>query len=195
MRTREAFTLIEMMIVVVIVAGIAALVGPTLATAMRDRKHAAAALDVVRAFQGARASAAGYGRAYAVRYEASGADGQGTLTVRRGDNNRCNGSTDWSSLPAVTGLGYTPAALGTSEGFELLLAVEGGGAFLELCYEPTGTTTWRTEDEGRFATAAPAADASKGGFGFTVTRELDGQVEGVTRRVVAPFGADARIAR
>src|SRR5690606_6662750 len=104
MRAREAFTLIELLIVLSIVAIVAGLVAPTIATAMRDRKHAAAALDVVRTFQGARSSAAGYGRAYAVRYDAEGANGQGTLAVRRGDNNRCNGSTDWSAVPVLAEL-------------------------------------------------------------------------------------------
>jgi len=195
MRAQEAFTLIELMIVVVIVAVVTGLAAPAIGTAMRDRKHASAALDVVRVFTGARSAAAGYGRAYSVRYSAAAAEGQGSLEVRRGDNNRCNGSTDWSAVPVLAELGYSPAAQGVTDGFKLLLAVESGETFLELCYEPSGATTWRTEADGRFATAAPAGNDNRGGFGFTVAREADGETEGVTRRVVAPFGADARIAR
>ncbi|MBC7170926.1 MAG: hypothetical protein H5U40_00775 [Polyangiaceae bacterium] len=176
------------MVVIAIVMVVAAAAAPAIGAAFRERKTSTAALDVVRAFRNARSAAAGYGRAYMVRYVQTNDHDRGDLQVFRGMTNRCNGGV--FSGTHVQGMGYSALTHATDFPIELRL-VPTEQATLELCYEPTGQTYWRTTAP-RFSTESFNGASA---FRFSVTRRVGGAVEGVVRYVVVPLGGDARISR
>jgi type II secretion system protein H len=196
-RARDGFTLIELMVVVAIVAVVAAAAAPSIGAAVRDRKAATATLDVVRTFRGARASAAGYGRAYTVSYDQSANDDQGELTVRRGITNRCT-ATAWNTATAtvIPGLAYTPERHRITDDFKIVLA-NANFPTLHICYEPTGITYWSATLAGPFSNASPTSGGTGvSAFRFTIDRFVGSVSEGAVQRyVVVPLGGDARVAR
>ncbi len=196
----EGFTLIELMVVVAIVAVVAAAAAPAIGAAVRDRKTSTAALDVVRTIRGARAAAAGYGRAYMVRFTAADDADQGSLIVVRGTTNRCSSSTFATGTSAeIAELAYrSPVSSGETDDWKIALTNDEGITTLDLCYEPTGVTHWRSDTTAAFQSTSYTVGEdgpAQSGFGFTVQRTTDEGNEGVARRVVVPLGGDARIAR
>jgi prepilin-type N-terminal cleavage/methylation domain-containing protein len=192
-RPNAGFTLIELMVVIVIVAVVAGAAAPAIGASVRDRKASTATLDVVRTFRVARSSAAGYGVAYLVSFDEEADGGRGSLTVVRGTTNRCN-SVDWSASTLLTVDQYRGSDFSNDSDWQIQL--RGPVAKLQLCYEPTGVTLWRT-GTGRFSEASPTGSGGGpvGGWVFTVDRVEEGTAQGVQRRVVVPLGGDPRVMR
>src|SRR5687768_1592251 len=69
------FTLIEMLIVVAIIAITAALAAPAMHSAIMERKNNEGGLDLVRLARHGRAASLSYGRAFVVRFDATGSGG------------------------------------------------------------------------------------------------------------------------
>lgn len=195
--SRSGFTLIELMVVLAVIAVVAGLAAPAISQALNQRRTNQAALDLVRLVRNARSSAAAYGRAHLVRYTSGGL---GRVDVFRGINNRCN-TNDWATLMAggCDGNSYCIDYLDPTDGryqagsFDILMQSTNFGGGVDVCYEPTGVTQWRT------AAANPFVDLNSaqvgGGFRFTFTPRIDGTQEGVVRQVVLPLGGDARLIR
>ncbi len=180
------------MVCLAIAAVLAGTAAPAVARALRDRRTSEATHEVVRAFWVARSSAAGYGVAHVARFDETGDDGRGSLEVIRGASNGCNhaGFGD-ASLPVVTT--YAGSAF-DDEGYRLVLRTT--QPYVEVCFEPTGTVSWRASAGARFSASSPMIDGrAQGGFRFRLERIADGALEGVSRRIVVPMGGDARVAR
>ncbi len=199
-RAAEGFTLIEMLIVVAIIAVTAALAAPAMHSAAWERKNNQAALDLVRVGRRARSSAIAYGRAHVVRFD--DASGNARFRVFRGISSACNSAVnDWNGTIVPAGECGASASfcvdwldLGDSawvSGSSAIVASrdDGGGTFLDICYEPRGKVLYRQSTGDRFT----STNTVNGGFVFRFDREEDGTVTGVSRRVVLPLGGDARL--
>ncbi|MEM6956281.1 MAG: prepilin-type N-terminal cleavage/methylation domain-containing protein [Myxococcota bacterium] len=196
-----AFTLLEMMVVVGVIAVVAAAAAPSIGSARADARAQEVALDMVRLLRRARSASAGYGRAHLVIFDPASDSGNGSLTVYRGINNRCN-ANDWPLLigggcpgndmciDAVEGDQQT---FGTSN-YRMRAPDFAGG--MQVCFEPTGITRWRRTVATAFTSNnVDGIGSLNGGFRFTVQRYNGEGDQGVTRRVVLPLGSDARIQR
>lgn len=202
-RNERAFTLMELMVVVGIIAVVAALAAPTIGTARADGHTNEVANEIVRLMRRARAASAGYGRAHLLVFDPADDSGDGSFTVYRGINNRCvtnnwpaltaagcDGNTNEMCIDSVEADGQT---LGTSR-YQLRATDFPGG--VQVCFEPTGITRWRRNAAGIFLTDnADVGGSLQGGFRFSIQRRNAGGEQGVARRVILPLGSDARIQR
>lgn len=189
----EGFTLIELMIVVVIIAVVAALALPSIATGLRDRAANQAALDLVRLARRARAEAAGYGRAHMLHFDAAT---DGSAELYRGFVGRC-ALNNWAAVTAGGCDDNTMCidSLVMNRDHRSLstinMALSDGTNWLELCFETSGVVRHRTTPGGTFTDA----NVVNGGFQFLFQRyNADGNL-GVARRVLVPLGGTARILR
>jgi prepilin-type N-terminal cleavage/methylation domain-containing protein len=205
-RAPEAgFTLLELLVVVSIIAVTAALATPAIMSALNDRRANEAALDMVRLARRGRSEAAGYGRAYMVRFN-NGSNGSAVLW--RGNNNGCN-TNDWGTIigsgcednaMCVDALELDSSHFQTSSS-QVVMTAPTLGATVDVCYEPTGRMLWRTSTTSRFTalnSAGAGDDATNlgGGVRFAFApQKTDGTADGVTRRVVLPLGGDPRTVR
>lgn len=201
LRKERAFTLLELMVVVGIIALVAALAAPTIGTARADGHTNEVANDIVRLMRRARAASAGYGRAHLLIFDPTDDSGDGSFTVYRGINNRCI-TNNWPALTAagcdgnemcIDSVEADGQSLGTSR-YQLTAPDFPGG--LQVCFEPTGITRWRRNVAGIFLTDnADVGGSLQGGFRFAVQRRNANGEQGVARRVILPLGSDARIQR
>lgn len=186
-RRTEAYTLIEMMIVVVIIGIFAGLAGPRIFRQLAERRVNEIQLGVVRHFREARAAAVGYGHAYRVVFSSTG---QGSLTLERGRTNRCNSNAETDFVLVKTFRPESEQRAGAPVAITLENPDLDG---VELCFQPTGVTYWRT-GTARFTDRSVVGGTSiTGGFVFAIAET--GDTGGVVRRAVLPLGSDARVLR
>lgn len=184
-RSREGFTVLELMIVLVIIGVGAALAAPGIGSAISDSRAADVAVDLMRLGREARSEPLTNGRAHVLHYEA-GAEGTGRLELYRGTNNGCNTQV-WDlaaedRIDEVVADDYNPDASHT-------IRVT-SDAQVDLCYQPNGAVMVRAAGGGRFGWSHPDVQT---GVVFTVTHEVAGDRVGVDREVVFPLGGTARI--
>lgn len=199
---RQAFTLVEVMVIVLVVGITSALSIPTIHGVMAERLARDASSELVLLARRARAEAAAYGRAHVLRWN-SGANG--TFNVYRGRASSCNAQTnDWAALIAASNCtrgaapgfcvdrveagDYYLGSLAVRGSTDVLITEGGGIANLDLCFEPNGRVLWRTVLAGRFSDQNTVG----GGFQFVFQRREDGAPMGVARRVAVPLGGNAR---
>lgn len=197
----RAFTLLELMVVVGIIAVVAAIAAPTIGTARADGHTNEVAQDIVRLMRRARSASAGYGRAHLLVFDPTDDSGDGVFSVYRGINNRC-ASNDWPVLTAggcdanemcIDSVEADGQSLGTSR-YQMSATDFPNG--VQVCFEPTGITRWRRTTVGIFLTDnADTGGSLEGGFRFSIQRRNGGGIRGVARRVILPLGSDARIQR
>jgi len=194
----------ELMIVVVLIATVAALAAPSIQRAQADRRTHETALDLVRLFRHARGDAAGYGRAHLIRILPDANDGEGSVELVRGSNNGCNTATfeddedvGCAEASCVDNWPEPHNRASVNEHGYTIDLTTGAGAH-ELCFQPNGVLMSRVYED---APGAFVADNGAGVFGagaivYSLQRTGDGGAEGVARRVIVPVGGgDARIMR
>ena len=180
----------ELMVAVAIVAITAAIALPSMGRARAEGKMNEIALDIVRVARQARSAAAAYGRAHLLRFRAAD---NGSVEVYRSSTNVCGTDAFWNGQIVGAGcagnqncIGFVEANQWTTVGTNYQIASPSND--FDLCFEPLGSMRWKPAGPTRFRVNAPAG----GAFELQV-RRADGR--GVTRRVVVPFGGDARVLR
>lgn len=154
-RFERAFTLIEMMIVVVIIGLFAALAAPSVTALVRDQRARRESLSIMDLYREARARSLGRGSAVDITYSVTAA--QSDFVVREGTG--ANGipypscQTFDSSTPvniAHTRPGWTtdtPLLKVTASIWDAATADPGhtiaGGNYIEVCYAPSGRVYYR----------------------------------------------------
>lgn len=185
----EAYTLVELMVVVIIIGTFAAMAGPGLNRQLIERKTNLIQLSVVRHFREARAAAVGYGRAYRVTFSATARSGRGELTFERGSLGRCSAATTFTPLAESA---YSPIIDESSSHPVSLRLTSPALSDVQLCFSPTGVTYWRPGNTGRFSDSLTSGTVTlAGGLVFRVA-EMNGD-QSPPRRIVLPFGSDARV--
>ena len=222
-RPRSAFTVLELMVVIVIIGVMAAAVIPALGEVRSDGRQSDAAHDIVRLGRRARALTMETGVAHLLRFQrgnnARGSFGLGRIELFAGMTNRCR-QTPWQQAfdaPADQVLGVD------------VTLREGADVLDMLSFNPTDQTTVPTAaDAGRQIIRLTArggdqiadrpalqicyqpngqtyelfsADTTGGvaltpqlrPITFTVTRTWNGGNKGVAREVVFPVGGNARV--
>lgn len=121
-----------------------------------------------------------------------------------------SGSGNSSATASVVGSGcsgnlrcqrdasYEPSEFETTAGtYTMTLALTSAnlGDRLDVCYEGTGVMSWRTAD-GEYFYDNPAtpdgAQSITGAFTFELSALVNGADPGVVRRIIVPFGGQAR---
>ncbi|MEM1413414.1 MAG: prepilin-type N-terminal cleavage/methylation domain-containing protein [Myxococcota bacterium] len=198
-RREDAFSLLELMVVVAIIGMAIGIAAPSIRDAIASNRQAELAYDIVRIAREGRAIAAATGRAHLLQFDAAGAGGRGRYFLWRGTTNVCR-NVDWGALSAPLDCALNPNCRQLVDAE----AVEGGSSmrlqitppavgFGSFCYEPTGIMQ-RPTDAGflNFTPNNPGA----GAVVMTVAmQDTDGTAVGVVRRVAFPMGSDARIQR
>ena len=193
---QRAFTMSELLMVIVMIGAMAAMASPLFIDVMRDRRVHQGALQAAEVYRLARARALGRGSAVMVRWSAGPGTGEGTLAMREAIQGGVNGplptsnctTTDWTvgstNSRAVTHLDFVAGAFGLAQ-FSMSDA-SGAVTTSEFCFSPRGRTFYRTT-----AGWSPLADVPK----LTVENKRDPVATGGRARVVyiPPNGA-ARLA-
>lgn len=199
---KAGFTLTEMMIVVAIISITAGLAAPSMYGTFAENRIASAPLELVQVVRRARSEAQAYGRAHLLRATAgTSAAAPGTFTVYRGVSSSCVANT-WNATIIPAGACGAAGSLCVDEldlsddyysnGALDIRAVEAGGtALIDVCFESTGRTMFRTTAGGVFTDQ----NTINGGFVFNFRRYRSGAPVGVMRRVAVPLGGDARVLR
>lgn len=196
-RSQEAFTLLELMVVVTIIGVVSALALPGIGLARAEQASSEGALDLVRLLRRGRSEAAAFGRAHVMRYAAVADGGRGIVQLYRGRSNGCN-ANDWDEI--TTG-GCEGNAMcidswrganfeGTGRG-QIRVRAPGHNP-LDVCFEPNGRMRYRRGSSPRFIDTNSLS--IRGGFRFQVYRHDGGEV-GVMRWVLLPLGGDPRSLR
>jgi prepilin-type N-terminal cleavage/methylation domain-containing protein len=210
---RAGFTLLELMIVVSIMGGMAALLAPGLSESLSDARASAAAEDLIRLSRHIRARAQESGLAHLFVFSSTSADsrGLGSVIVYEGMNNHCR-QTPWNQ--AINGTAtdghapvdsldlrrstYNPVASGVNASSDdanrqivTLAVADSVGAPNQaiLCFEPGGATY---EGVGSSSNAGFAFTTQTKTITFTVARRVNSEARGTPRVVLFPPGGSAR---
>lgn len=194
----EAFTLLELMVVVIIVGISAAVMMPSMAAGLHERRANEAALELVRAAREARSAAHAYQRAHLLSFNGTAGGGLGRMTVYRGVSSGCN-TNNWVVITAAE-CEDTPNCIedmdmrkhSRSSSTVKLTSMTADPLF--LCFQPNGVVMHRRGVLGdgiRFSDR----NIDNGGFLFEFRRRSAGVDIGVARQVLIPLGGQARILR
>ena len=190
-RATRGFTLIELMVVVVIITGLASLAVPSILRQMRDRRTRQAAEEIAMLYRQARLRALGRGAAVLVQYrKATGFQlreavlgGAGTCATLPTTN--CT-TTNWGQGPTVANGDQLissfdpttgPYAGVEAQGHASSPNTKGGSALynsdntdtLDICFTPMGRTLFRILAAGQLApmTGIPVISVSRASGGLT----------------------------
>jgi type II secretion system protein H len=162
-RATRGFTLIELMVVVVIITGLASLAVPSILRQMRDRRTRQAAEEIAMLYRQARLRALGRGAAVLVQYrKATGFQLReavlgGASTCATLPTTNC-ATTNWGQGPTVAGGDQLISSFDPTKGPYAGVVAEGhaisdlGGSAtydsiiteaLDICFTPMGRTLFR----------------------------------------------------
>lgn len=189
--TQRAFTMAELLMVIVMIGAMAALASPLFVDVLRDRRVGQGATQAAEVYRLARARALGRGSAVMVRWTAGPGPGEGSLFMREAIQGGTNGplptsnctTTDWSTAStdsrAVTHLNFRTGG----SGLAAFSMADASGPIMasEFCFSPRGRTFYRTT-----AAWSPLADVPR----LTVTNTRTT----VVRVVYIPPNGAARLA-
>lgn len=201
---QEAFTLMELMVVVIIVAISAAIMMPSIAAGLQERRANEAALELVRAAREARSSAHAYQRAHLLTFSGTAGGGLGRMEVYRGVSSGCNTNT-WRTVIAAGCDGNSNCIANmdmrqNTRGSSTVQMTSVGADPLHLCFQPNGVVMYKRSaigDANRFTDRNSTVGGfdAQGGFRFTFIRQASGADIGVRRTVLIPLGGQARVLR
>jgi len=178
----RGFTLVELMVVVVIIAVVAALTIPNITRRMKERRAGEAAQKVALLFQQARTQAMGRGSAVLVRYTQP--LGRAMIELREAQRGTgvaagCEAlpmpsctNTAWNNVDAplqqyrvLTSLDLTRHAEYEEVSIDMFDAANVQAAFVDICFTPMGRTFVRTSDALAFGplTGIFRAEVMRGG--------------------------------
>ena len=211
-RSRQGFTLIEMMLVVTVIGVLSALILPGIGEVMADNRQAAASENLVRLHRMVRARVNQMGLAHLMVFSADASSGHGDITVYEGMNNRCQ-STPWANVfdANAAAKGHLPVAAldmldfndlpsnytgGTDDRLRQVITVRAASLVagapqplnvVNLCIQPNGMTFMSTV-AGNWTFQAQSSPVL-----FTFRRTMAGSQHGVNRNVLFPVGGNARL--
>jgi prepilin-type N-terminal cleavage/methylation domain-containing protein len=212
-RSRNGFTLLELMIVITIMGTMAALMAPGIGEFMADARASSASEDLIRLSRHIRARAQETGLAHLLVFsgDTNVRGGLGLVRVYEGMNNHCR-QTPWGqAIGGTTADGhfvidsldlgasnYNPVASGSTATKDdtlrpvIVLSVRGSSGAptsAVICYEPSGASL---EGVGDSSAAGFAFTTQTTPITFTITRSVSGVLRGLVREVVFPAGGSAR---
>jgi prepilin-type N-terminal cleavage/methylation domain-containing protein len=200
MKSRAGFTLTELLIVIALVSGSAALAAPAIGAAMAERRASQAHLDVLRIGRRARSEALALGRAHLLRFtNASSPGDHGRVRLYRGTTSSC-ATTNWTAVTAtaecVAPECIDDVNLGDSDyrsSATNFVHMRGSpdNAVIDLCYTSSGMMWHRVSAAAAFSDQNNTNGVS-GGYLFTIQRKRSGSFQGVQRSVVFPLGGAPR---
>ena len=191
-RATRGFTLIELMVVVVIITGLASLAVPSILRQMRDRRTRQAAEEIAMLYRQARLRALGRGAAVLVQYrKATGFQLReavlgGASTCATLPTTNC-ATTNWGQGPTVAGgdqlISSFDPTTGVYDGVTAQAYAsdpnKGGGSAtykssdnadaLDICFTPMGRTLFRILAAGQLLpmTGIPVISVSRASGGLT----------------------------
>jgi prepilin-type N-terminal cleavage/methylation domain-containing protein len=210
-RSRNGFTLLELMIVITIMGTMAALMAPGIGEFMADARASSASEDLIRLSRHVRSRAQETGLAHLLVFsgDTNVSGGLGLILVYEGMNNHCR-QTPWGQATGGTTLtghyvidrldlaSYNPVASGSNPTKDdtgrpvIQLSVRGSSGAptsAVICFEPGGALF---EGVGDSSAAAFSFTTQTNPITFTITRSVSGQQRGLVREVVFPAGGPAR---
>jgi prepilin-type N-terminal cleavage/methylation domain-containing protein len=211
LKARAGFTLLELMIVITIMGGMAALIAPGISEYMADIRASGASEDLIRLSRHVRSRAQETGLAHLIVFSGSSNDsgGLGRLLVYEGMNNHCrqtpwpqavngtvaNGQAPVDSVDLSRG-NYNPISGGApriDDSSRQVISVSvagssGAPSSAIICYEPSGATL---EGIGDSSNIGFAFNSQTQDITFSVLRAVDGTQRGAVRYVVFPPGGSA----
>jgi type IV fimbrial biogenesis protein FimT len=150
-RRSRAFTLLELMLVVVMIGILLALGIPSISAQLRDRRTNQAAHEVALLYRQARAVAMGRGTAVLVRYDAAP---RGVVTVRQAKNTGVDGNcvglpapgcqtNNWNAADTLLVGSFDVSQLGAYDNVQLTFSNSASDTEGDLCFSPLGRPYWR----------------------------------------------------
>lgn len=217
-RRSEAFTIIELMIVLAIMSVMVMTVAPSLASVLADHRQSSAAYEIVRFARRARAQAVSTGYAQMLRIhnaeDAEGRNGLGTIRLYAGMNNKCT-KTPWAATfsPTVANFGPSelfdmtayntgddPATMSIQDDgrpviwFEVRIGTADGTAHTggaQICYQPNGEI-YRSHSSAAMTNASNLVVQNQAIL-LTVRRKVTDVEHGTARQVLFPPNGNARL--
>jgi prepilin-type N-terminal cleavage/methylation domain-containing protein len=195
--SKQGFSLLELMIVIVVMGIITAMIAPGLNEFMADGRHSAAAEQLLRLHRSVRARVSETGLAHLVRFDSAASGGRGAMQVFEGMNNHCI-TTPWNDA-VVNGAANNHFVVDSydmddfNKGAHRVVltastAAAGAVAALDLCFQPNGMV-YRRNSAGATWTFISLPEPVL----FTITRTVDSVGRGVPRQVIFPIGGNARL--
>jgi prepilin-type N-terminal cleavage/methylation domain-containing protein len=207
-RSRQAFTMIEMLLVLAVVGALSAMILPGVSEAAADNRQAGAAEELMRVHRIIRSRVNQTGLAHLMVFTEADVGNHGSFRVFEGMNNRCV-TTPWAD---VNDNDHTPvervdmAQINRLDGsysgsansdedrqvITLRAATLAGGtatpqSVVNMCLQPNGMTYVS------FAAGSFNFQLQSTPIQFTLRRTVNDITHGVSRRVIFPVGGNARL--